>query len=562
MAAFPSTYSRMAEVFGPPPPGRKGRSARRNRDGRRTIAGVTVREGGGRRLGTWRLPALPGPVGVVLPYLLAAAGVALVTLGIALASRPDLANASMLYLIVVLVAAVGAGRAVAIFSALLAFFSFNWFLTEPRHTLAVADPDDWILLLLFLLTAIVTGQLAAGQKRRAEEAEEHERHARVLTDIAVALTEPTLDRTLGSVAQRLRQELGVEAVQVELGGARATSGTDASALAALEPADRTVDVLSADRGQRPRWVRLAPPHGRATGRSSAYRLARAAIRSQDGDGVGEITLATRRDGAFDASAARLLVAVVPQLWAAEERARLRTEATEAEVLRRSDEAKSALLDAVSHDLRTPLASIIASAGSLRQSGVEWSDDERAEFAAAIEQEARRLDRIVGNLLDLSRIRAGSLHPDVAWYEPVALIRDVLARLAGVTATHRLLMDLPDELPPVPLDYSEIDQVLTNLVENAVRHSPPGTIVTVSARSTGVELQVCVEDSGPGIPSADLPRIFEPFHRVRGAARRGTGLGLAVARGLVEAHRGRIWAEARDEGGTRFCFVIPSREVAP
>lgn len=505
---------------------------------------------------------LPAPVAVVLPYLLATAGVAMVTLGIALAGRPDLGNASMLYLIVVLVAAVAAGRAVAIFSALLAFFSFNWFLTEPRHTLSVADPDDWILLLLFLLTAVVTGQLAAGQKRRAEEAEEHERQARVLTDIAIALTEPTLERTLRSVADRLRAELGVDAVQVELGGARAASSVDADALEALDNTDRTIDVLATDGGSEARWIRLAPPHRRLAAMAMAHRVGRAPIRGAGGEEAGHITLATSNRRGFDGAAARLLAGVAPQLWAAQERSRLRAEATEAEVLRRSDEAKSALLDAVSHDLRTPLASIIASAGSLRQAAVQWSTQERAEFAAAIEQEARRLDRIVGNLLDLSRIRAGSLHPDVAWYEPVALVRDVLARMAGVTAAHRLVLDLPDELPPVPLDYSEIDQVLTNLVENAVRHSPPGTTVTVRAVVDGGELRVCVEDEGPGIPVDELRRIFEPFHRVRGATRRGTGLGLAVARGLVEAHRGRIWAESAAAGGSRFCFVIPTREAMP
>lgn len=502
---------------------------------------------------------LPAPLAAVLPYLFASAGVALVTLGIALAGRPDLANASMLYLIVVLVAAIGAGRAVAIFSALLAFFSFNWFLTEPRHTLSVADPDDWILLLLFLLTAVVTGQLAAGQKRRAEEAEEHERQARVLTDIAIALTEPTLERTLRSVADRLRTELGVEAVQVELGGSRATSGSSRDALDALEQTGRMIDVLTTDAGQEPRWVRLAPPHRRLAAVATALRVGRAPIRGAGGEEAGHITLVTSSRRGFDGAAARLLAGVAPQLWAAQERSRLRAEATEAEVLRQSDEVKSALLDAVSHDLRTPLSSIIASAGSLRQAAVQWSPQERAEFATAIEQEARRLDRIVGNLLDLSRIRAGSLHPDVAWYEPVALVRDVVARMGGVSATHRLVLDLPDELPPVPLDYSEIDQVLTNLVENAVRHSPAGTTVTVTAGVEDGELRVCVEDEGPGIPVDELRRIFEPFHRVRGAARRGTGLGLAVARGLVEAHRGRIWAEVRTPAGSRFCFVIPTEE---
>ena len=148
-------------------------------------------------------------------------------------------------------------------------------------------------------------------------------------------------------------------------------------------------------------------------------------------------------------------------------ARLRDEANEAEVLRRGDQVKSALLDAVSHDLRTPLSSILASAGSLRQRDVEWDEEARRSFAEAIEQEAHRLDRIVGNLLDLSRLESGTLQPDRGWYEPTALINEVAARLRPLVAPHPLALDLPDELPPVHLDYSEVDQVLSNLIENAL-----------------------------------------------------------------------------------------------
>lgn len=507
----------------------------------------------------------------VLPFAAAALGVAAVTVVIAQLGMQQLANASLLYLIVVLVAAVAFGRAVAIFSSVLAFATFTWFFTEPRESLTVADPDEWILLLLFLLTAVVTGQLAAAQRQRAEEAEEHERQARVLYDIAIALTEPTLEHTLATAADRLRGELAVDAVQIQVRGPAgrpgAVSGRDPEALAALADVGRSVDLLvpATPSGQRgpgrgARWVRISPPH-RPSGRArTPHRLARAPIMSPNGEEVGHVTLVAATDAPFDERAARLLVAVTPQLWVALERARLREEATDAEVLRRSDEAKSALLDAVSHDLRTPLASIITSAGSLRQTDVDWSAEERAEFASAIEQEAVRLDRIVGNLLDLSRIRAGTLHPDRAWYEPVAVVRDVLTRLGSTTARHVVRLDAPDELPPVAMDYSEVDQVLTNLVENAARHAPVGSLIVVSVTVTDSTLHVGVDDAGPGIPSAELARVFEPFHRVGGTRAPGTGLGLAVARGLVEAHGGRIWAERRPQGGTRFSFTIPTGGV--
>jgi len=498
----------------------------------------------------------------VLPYLMVGAGVALVTAAIAMLGMQQLANASLLYLVVVLVAGVAFGRGPAIVASVLAFVSFNWFFTEPRHTLLVSDPDDWILLLLFLLTAVVTGQLAAGQRQRAEEAEEHERHARVLYDIATSLTEPTLEATLRTTADRLRAELRVDAVEIEVRGAagrpRAVSGEAPDALATLARAEHGIEILAAtgsrDRtgsDRSARWVRVAPPHGRAQRATTPHRVARAPIRSPGGEEVGTITLVATSDAPFDDRAARLLSAVIPQLWIALERARLRQEATDAEVLRRSDDAKSALIDAVSHDLRTPLASIITSAGSLRQTDIEWSSRERAEFARAIELEAVRLDRIVGNLLDLSRIRAGSLRPDLAWYEPVALVREVLERLAPTTAAHEVRIEAPEELPPLALDYSEIDQVLTNLVENAAKHSPPGATIVVGVDQADGGLRVTVDDAGPGLAAGDLQRVFQPFYRAGRSGSPGTGLGLAVARGLVEAHGGRIWAERRAEGGTRF-----------
>jgi K+-sensing histidine kinase KdpD len=248
----------------------------------------------------------------------------------------------------------------------------------------------------------------------------------------------------------------------------------------------------------------------------------------------------------------------------EERERLREQATEAEVLRRADELKTALLGAVSHDLRTPLSSIIASAGSLRQPDVEWTTAERDAFLADIEGEARRLARIVANLLDLSRMESGTLRPERGWYDIAALVDDVLGRLRGLTATHHVHVDAPDDLPPVPLDYVEIDQVLSNLIENAVRHTPPGTNVWVDARRADAALAVSVSDDGPGIPADARQRLFDPFVRSgdRRGAPRGAGLGLAIARGLVEAHGGRIVADERPGGGTVVRFTLPLREPEP
>jgi two-component system sensor histidine kinase KdpD len=491
-------------------------------------------------------------------YGLALLGVALVTAVIAALGRFHLANASMLQLVVVLLAAVALGRGPAIAAALAAFLASNFFLVEPRLTLQVANPEEWVTLVLLLLAAIITGQVAAGAEVRAEEAEEHAREAGMLHDVALLMSEPALDPALGFVAERLRIELGVLGVRIVvhdprgalLATASAGAGSDLEAMAAAL-ASGGADVLTPQAG---RWLRVRPPHDERKP-SRSLRLLRVPVRAPHGV-VGDIVLGARPEEKLGPAEVRLLEAVSAQLWGAVERARLRGEANEAEVLRRADQVKSALLDAVSHDLRTPLASILASAGSLRQEDVRWTDEERGSFVEAIEQEAARLDRIVGNLLDLSRLESGTLQPDRRWYEPTELINEVTARLRPLVAPHPVRLDLPDELSPVHLDYSEIDQVLTNLIENAANYSPSDSEIRVSAAIQDGSLRVSVADSGPGISEEAMPRLFEPFFRGIRAGRMGSGLGLAVARGLVEAHGGRIWADNRREGGSRFSFEIP------
>jgi two-component system sensor histidine kinase KdpD len=285
------------------------------------------------------------------------------------------------------------------------------------------------------------------------------------------------------------------------------------------------------------------------------------IMAQD-ERVGTMVLARAPDGPpFTATVDRLLAAVAAQLAVALERARLRREATEAEVLRRADELKTALLSAVSHDLRTPLATISAAADSLLHEGVVWSNEERTEFARDIAEEARRLDRLVTHLLDLSRIEGGTLRPQKAWHDLSGLVEEVLARLESLTANHRVTVEIPDDLPPLLLDYVEIDQVLTNLIENATKYTPPGTEVAIRAAQAGRQAHIEVADRGSGLPPEALARVFERFYRVEGPGirPRGTGLGLAVAKGLVEAHGGRIWAENRPDGGVRFVFALPLGE---
>ncbi len=231
-------------------------------------------------------------------------------------------------------------------------------------------------------------------------------------------------------------------------------------------------------------------------------------------------------------------------------------AREADVARRSDALKTALLRAVSHDLRTPLASIKASVSGLRQSGAAYTEDDRAELLAAIEEEADRLTRLVTDLLDASRLEAGVLAQDRRPQDRAELVDDVVRRLRPVLGDRPLTIDIPEGLPAVAYDYAQIDRVVTNLLENAAAHTPPDAPIEIQARPAWGEVRVSVTDRGPGVPVADRERLFHAFERGRTGAR-GSGLGLAIARGFAEAHGGRLWVEDGPGGGARFVFTLPT-----
>ncbi|HEX9015141.1 MAG TPA: DUF4118 domain-containing protein, partial [Chloroflexota bacterium] len=343
-------------------------------------------------------------------------------------------NLSVLYLLAVLGEAIAFGRGPAITTCAASFLAFNWFFVEPLHTLTVARPEEWAALLVFLAVAAIASELAAGQRLRAQEAEQREREAEVLYDVVRLMSEPDLDTALRAVAERLLGALDLAAVGIEIPEA----------------------------GDASHWVAAGDPTAtqalRSSGALPPERVR--AIPVKAADRLGKVVLLSKPDGPRLLPAdERLLSAVATQIGLAMERRRLRREANEAEILRRADDLKTSLLNAVSHDLRTPLSSIIASAGSLLQKDVAWSGQERREFARAIDEEARRLNRIVTNLLNLSRINSGNLQPDRGWYDLGALVEEVLGRLRPVTARHRVSTYVQEDLPPVLLDYVEIDQVL-------------------------------------------------------------------------------------------------------
>ncbi len=501
---------------------------------------------------------------------------------------PNIPNISLLYVPLVMMLASTRGRFAAIVNSVVAFLAFDYFLVSPFYTLAIAKFNEWLALVIFLITAVITGQLASALRARAEQASQRERETRALYQLVSATTnEESLERQLGLVAKAIVESFvadGVRDCTIFLPGPGKSVRLLASASVAREPmglepdeeklAQRVIEqqeIINVRRKRSATGSSEADEIGgkRATslhlhGRMFPLKVGQRAV------GVVRITIVqniheeeTRSfviDQAGNSTPRNaFFFSFLDQAASIIEHARLHQESMQVEVLQRTDELRAALLSSVSHDLRTPLSSIKAAASSLLQEDVQWDEEARRSFATSIEREADRLNRLVGNLLDMSRIEGGALQPEKEWYPIEELIHDVVSNVQARSNDHPITVTTADGLPPVQLDYLQMDQVLTNLLENAIRYTPVGTPIEVRACVQDNLMLLSIADRGPGIPHGDEERIFDKFYSVADGKRKkrqGFGLGLAVCRGLVEAHGGRIWAENRKDGGAIFFFTLP------
>jgi two-component system sensor histidine kinase KdpD len=481
-------------------------------------------------------------------------------------------EASAVYLLAVAVVAIRHGPWAAAGTALASFVLYNYLFIEPRYTFAVASPDSLITLFLLLGLGVLIGQLAGAQHDRAEEATRREQEASSLAVIARALA---ASRRTGDALPLILQELAASArlaaVWVGLGPTPAQEQTLASEgpqATGSGPATNHV-VLDAQGSGGPRWVRLSAPTP-ATGRQrrsteDPARILHRVVVFGDGEPVGSVWfLRDQTLGRPSAAETRMLLAAAEQIAQGIRRDRLADQATELEVAIRSDELKSALLDSVSHDLRTPLASIRAAAGNLADPELAWSVEEQRAAARDIDEQAERLSGLVTALLDMSRIRSGALHAEPEVLPADELVRGVVARTAEVAAGRHIDVDVLADEPLLWVDPIFADQVLTNLVENALLHTPAeAAIRLVARRANDGRARLVVEDGGPGIPNADVDRVFEPFYRGVGADRTvgGAGLGLAIVRGMVEAMDGHVAARRSDLGGLAIELDLPAASAA-
>ncbi len=507
-------------------------------------------------------------------YLIAALAVIAAT-GAMLAVRSHLGvlNVGLIFLLLTFVVALVLGSGAAAFAAVLSFLVFNFFLIPPFYTFSIDRTDHILALLVYLGIAMVTGRLAAQVRTRTELARREQRRTTLLYDLNAALIgNITLDEILATIVERVVQVYGAVQCRILL----PADGTgDSLQVRARYPPSSPADI---DRqnlamaiwamehrtwaGRRRGEDRIRLPHG--------IRSSKIHPMQRRGRDVMYVPIATEErtigvlevgknpgDDRFSDDDVRLLTSFAHQAGLALERARLTEDAAQAAVLAQSDELKSALLAAVSHELRTPLAAIKTSVTSLLDQSVQWDGVAQAEFLQAINEETDRLTMMVGNLLDLSRVEGGALRPDKEWYDVAELMADVTSRLVKLASRHEVRTEVESDLPLLYFDYVEIAQVLMNLGENAVKYTPSGTTITLTARHVSDAIEFAVCDAGPGIPPTEVGRLFDAFYRVDPTGRiGGAGIGLSISKGLVEAHGGHIWVESQAGKGTTFRFTIP------
>jgi len=436
----------------------------------------------------------------------------------------NLSDDLLIYLVAVVAITVVGGFWPAVLASVGACLLLNWFFTAPLHTFTIAEPRNLLALVLFVTVAVAVSSVVHLAARREADAARSSKETSSLLGLAQTVLGGA--DTPGDVLDHLTASHGGHAELLERVGGRwikvASSG-DASPGAGTAP--RT-------------------PWGGPGGKANVPGTLRFEVRPD---------LALEVSGHAASATTSLLAGYTAQAVAALDRARLRTQAAQAEALAEGDRMRTALLRAVSHDLRTPLASIKASVSSLRQTDVHWSAEDEAELLANIEQNADRLDTLVGNLLDMSRLQAGSLEP---FLRATAVDEVAPVALRGLDGADHLVISVPDDLPLVRADPGLLERVLANLFSNALRHSPADLRPMLRAKEDGDRVVIDVIDHGSGVPAGLKERIFEPFARLEERTP-GVGLGLAVAKGFAEAMGGTIVAVDTPGGGLTVRVTLPA-----
>jgi two-component system sensor histidine kinase KdpD len=483
-------------------------------------------------------------------FVAAALGVALL-----ISQFLDLDNISLVFLAAVLASAVRYGAGPSVFAALLSVLCYNFFFIPPLYTFTIADPANVVALFFFMIVALLTSSLTARTRTQAVIARRQAKTTAELYSFSKKLAGiAKLDDLLWATVHQIALMLKVEVVLLT------PEGDTIAVRAGFPPEDELDDADLA----AAKWCwDHNQPAGRAADTLPGAKRLFLPLRTGRG-AVGVLGINRKTPGPlFTPDERRLLDALADQAAVAIERTQLAEDIDEARVLAETERLRSSLLTSVSHDLRTPLASIIGTITSLRSFGKLYDDTTRDEMLATAQEEGERLNRFVANLLDMTRLDSGTIELRREMIDLSDVVGSALQRSGKILAGHRVAVALAPDLPMFPLDFLLMEQVLVNLLDNAAKYAPAGSSIEIAGRRDGADVVIEVRDEGPGIPPDDLERIFDKFYRVHGGDRQraGTGLGLAICRGFVAAHGGRITAANRvDRSGAVFTIRIPA--VAP
>jgi two-component system sensor histidine kinase KdpD len=470
-----------------------------------------------------------------------------------LASGADLA---MIFMLSVLISGLAFGLWPAVTAAAFAAFVYNFFFLEPRLSIMIGRPADVLTFAVFFVAALTTGWLTG---RIRDQARVTSSRASAIASLLASSRRlsgaATQEATAAALAEQISAAAGAKAVVLLPSGEEIRPVAGAPVLETLGPAAMAAARWAWDRGEAAGFGTGTLPQTSWTFWPLNGVRARVGVAGVEADAL--------RPGS---DMERLVLALLDQGAVALERADLAVAAVETETLRRSDRFRSALLNSISHDLRTPLATVLGSTTTMIEYGEGMPAATRADLLESVREEAERLNRYVGNLLDMTRLEGGGLNIREDWVD----VRDVLSaaaeRVSRRLGKHRIDRDFPTDLSPVRLDPNLLEQAIVNVLENAIAYSPDDTAIEVAAYEDRGNVVISIEDEGKGIPTAELERVFEKFRRMEEPADRtkGVGLGLSISKGFIEAMGGRIAAASPIHGdrGTRVLISLPKAPSKP
>jgi two-component system sensor histidine kinase KdpD len=501
----------------------------------------------------------PRPAARTIPWLghLAALATVAVAGGVAhlVDQSVESANLAMVFMLSVLVTGLAFGLWPAVTAAAASAFIYNFFFLDPRLTLAIGHPADVLTFVVFFAVAMTTGWLTG---RVRDQARAVSRRAAGISAVLLATRRLSAAAQAEDAATALAEQL---AAATSTGAVVFTPAGEDIVIAAASP---PLEALSAAHMAAARWAwEKGEPTGAGTGTlpnaTWTFRPLQG-VKSRAGVVAVEPKAVATEDGE------RFVGALLDQGAVALERAEFAAAAAGAEALRRSDRLRSALFNSISHDLRTPLATVLGSATTLIDFGKTLTGKVRADLLLSIREEAERLNRYVGDLLDITRLEGGALTTRREWVDIRDVLRAAVARVQRRLEGRKVDRDFPDQLSMVMADASLLEQALVNILENAIAYSPDNTTIEVAAYEDRGNVVISIEDEGRGIPTTELERVFERFRRMEEATDRGkgAGLGLAISKGFVEAMGGRIAAASPIHGalGTRILISLPKERGTP